>query len=174
MTESSHLAKDRLGEINSTSLPQLTELFKAVCHSQKWAETMAHSAPFETLEDLKNKGQSAWEQCGESDWLESLDGHPKIGDKAKGSGLASKWSKGEQSMAQSGDAEVLEKLRQSQSAYQEKFGFIFLICATGLSSQEILASVEERLQHDRSEELRTISQEQAKINQLRLEKLLNS
>lgn len=167
-------SSERLSELNSSSSEELFSVFKAVCHSKNWATRMVSAAPFHSLEDLKDKGHKAWQECDESDWLESLDGHPKIGDKAKGSGLASKWSKGEQSKAQAGDTKTLDKLREGQQEYEKKFGFIFLICATGLSSEEILASLEKRLRNEPSQELKIISLEQAKINQLRLEKLLNS
>ena len=110
-------------------LLHFTSLFKQVCHSDKWVKEMVKSAPFKNQNDLLKKGARAWSKCKEKDWLEALEGHPRIGQKAKGSSLSAKWSKGEQSAAKSPDEQVLERLAEAQQDYFEKFGFIFLICA---------------------------------------------
>ena len=102
-----------------------------------------------------------------------MEGHPRIGQKAKGSSLSAKWSKGEQSAAKSPDEQVLERLAEAQQDYFEKFGFIFLICASGRGSKEILEAVKQRLPHSAAEEMQIVAEEQAKIIHLRLEKLLN-
>ena len=107
----------------------------------------------------------------EKDWLQALDGHPRIGQKAEGSALSAKWSRGEQSAAKTED-DVKTKLAEAQQRYFEKFGFIFLICASGRGSGEILNEVEKRLPHSPAEEMQIVAEEQAKIIHLRLEKLL--
>ena len=173
LTESG-LTQARLAFLNSASKSLLATLFKQVCHSDRWSEAMSRSRPFLDLNDLLSKGEAAWAKCEEEDWKQALDGHPRIGDKAKGNSLAAKWSKGEQSKAQKTDESVLERLREAQDQYFEKFGFIFLICASGLGSQEILAATEQRLENSPDHELKLVAREQAKITQLRLEKLLKS
>lgn len=162
----------RLLYLNSSRPSTLRDLFKEVCHSEKWAEEMSRSAPFTDLNDLLKKGARAWSKCSEPDWKQALDGHPRIGSKAKGRGLSAQWSKGEQSKAQVSDTSVTDKLQDVQEQYFQKFKFIFLICASGRSSEEILAAAQARLQNSAPEELQTVAEEQAKIIHLRLEKLL--
>lgn len=168
----SGLAACRLAYLNACGELELHEIFRAVCHSNKWATELSQAAPYESLADLQKKGASAWSRCREADWKESLAGHPRIGERAAGKDLASKWSRGEQSKAAAPDQAVKDELRARQVDYEEKFGFIFLICATGRSSAEILASLNERMEQSPERELQTVAEELAKIIHLRLEKLL--
>jgi allantoicase len=163
----------RLLYLNSSSVATLGILFKQVCHADLWVQQMVESAPFQNQNDLLKKGAGAWAKCDEKDWLQALDGHPRIGQKAKGSALSAKWSRGEQSSAQAED-DVKTRLAQAQQQYFQKFGFIFLICASGRTSQEILDALEKRLPHSSAEEMQIVAEEQAKIIHLRLEKLLKS
>lgn len=165
----------RLLFLNSSGPEDLQSIFKQVCHSRKWAMELTDLAPFIDLNDLLKKGARAWSKCGEADWLEALAGHPRIGQKADGAGLSARWSKGEQSgAAGSADDGVKKTLLKVQEDYFQKFGFIFLICATGKSSEEILESAKRRLGNSAKEELQTVAEEQSKIIHLRLEKLLKS
>lgn len=165
----------RLLYLNSSSPQALRVLFKQVCHSRRWVEELIALAPYGDLNDLLKKGARAWSKCGESDWKEALAGHPRIGEKAKGSNLSAKWSKGEQSgAAKSEDDKVKTELLKTQEEYYQKFGFIFLICATGKSSEEILEAAVKRLGNTPQVELQTVAEEQSKIIHLRLEKLLKS
>jgi OHCU decarboxylase len=165
-------AESRLLYLNACSRETLEALFQQVCHSKRWISELSSAAPSFSLNDLQKKGAGAWSKCREPDWKEALQGHPRIGDKAKGAGLSAKWSAGEQSKAQSVDEQIAQKLREAQERYYQKFGFIFLIYATGKSSEEILASAEMRLNNSEAEELQIVAEEQAKIIHLRLEKLL--
>ena len=165
-------AQARLEALNNATEGELRELFHQVCHSQKWATDMARCAPFDSLKDLKDRGEDCWSRCQEPDWRDALNGHPRIGEKSQKSGLSAAWSKKEQSQAQSEDAELMEQLKEAQEQYFRKFGFIFLICATGKSTEEILHAVETRLQNSPAQEIQKVAQEQGKINQLRLEKLI--
>lgn len=163
----------RLAFLNSCSVETLKAVFKEVCHCEKWALDMANSAPFFSLDDLQQKGLDHWRSCGEAEWLESLQGHPRIGDKSTKKGLSANWSRGEQNKAQSADEKTAAKLLEVQQEYFEKFGFIFLVFASGKSSAEILAQAEERIENSKEEELRNVAEQQAKITHLRLEKLLS-
>lgn len=166
------LSACRLAYLNACGEPELHEIFRAVCHSNKWATELSLAAPYDSLADLQRKGASAWSRCREADWKESLAGHPRIGEKAAGKDLASKWSRGEQSKAAAPDQAVKDELRARQVAYEERFGFIFLICATGRSSTEILAALNQRMEQPPERELQTVAEELAKIIHLRLEKLI--
>lgn len=168
------LEEARLLYLNSAGAVTLKEIFHQVCHSQRWSEELARLAPYSSLNDLLKKGAGAWSKCSEPDWRDALKGHPRIGQKAKGSDLSAQWSKGEQSSAASPEDGIRETLLQVQEEYFQKFGFIFLICATGKSSAQILQVARERLGNSVPEELQTVAEEQAKIIHLRLEKLLKS
>jgi allantoicase len=145
------------------------------CGSKKWAEKMAARRPFAGEAELFDAADKTWSALAREDWLEAFLHHPPIGEtrtKAKQSAIASRWSTKEQSAAQAAAPEVLEALAGQNRAYTEKFGYVFLICATGKSSAEILSSVRQRLPNDPDTELRIAAEEQRKITRLRLEKLL--
>lgn len=168
------MVDSRLAYLNACGEPELHEIFLAVCHSERFAAELREMAPFENVADLQKKGATAWSRCREKDWRESLAGHPRIGQRAGGSDLASRWSRGEQSKAATPDEAVKAELASRQADYEEKFGFIFLICASGRSSGEILAALNERMDQTPERELQTVAEELAKIIHLRLEKLLQS
>ena len=111
----------------------------------------------------------------EADYLQAFEGHPKIGDitslKAKYANTK-ELASGEQSAVDEASDEVLERLAQGNDTYQEKFGFIFLVCATGKSAAEMLALLEMRLPNDRATELINAAEEQRKIFHIRLGKML--
>jgi allantoicase len=147
------------------------------CGSKKWAQRMAARRPFAGESDLFEAADKTWSALGLEDWLKAFLHHPPIGEtraKAKQSATASRWSAKEQSSAQKAAPEVLEALAAQNRDYSEKFGYVFLICATGKSSDEILDALRQRLPNDPDTELRIAAEEQRKITRLRLEKLLES
>ncbi len=146
--------------------------FLAVCHSQRWVSAMMAARPFASTEELIESGHREWAKLGPQDCLEALAGHPRIGEKAKGDSLDSRWSRGEQAAAADGNQEAAEQLRTVQQKYEEKFGYLFLICATGKSKAEILEQVRLRLQASPEQEIHTVAEELGKIIKLRLEKLI--
>ncbi len=163
---------DRLMHLNACSEEERCNLFREVCHSQRWIRELNSLAPYKSLEDLIAKGTQAWTKCEEPDWKEALAGHPRIGEKAQGNQLASRWSRGEQAAAADSDQEAAERLRTRQQEYEERFGYLFLICATGKSRQEIIDALEARLLSEPKVEMLVVSKELAKIISLRLEKLV--
>ena len=137
-----------------------------VCGSLRWTEAVAAARPYSSWEDLVTRAASTWASLGEADWLEAFGAHPRIGERKAG------WSQQEQSGTRSASDETMRELAELNRAYEEKFGFVFLICATGKSADEMLASLRERLEHTRDEEVRIAAEEQRKITELRLEKLV--
>jgi OHCU decarboxylase len=138
---------------------------------------MTKLMPFRSEEEMFAAAESIWSELGRKDWLEAFRHHPQIGAtkaKAKQSSIARKWSAGEQAAAQQSSAETAAALAVANKAYAKKFGFVFLICATGKTSEEILRSLEERMGHDVETELRIAATEQNKITRIRLEKLFKS
>ena len=158
------------------SLPQ--ELAKLdltrCCGASRWVERMLANRPFHTMEDLLTTAEREWADMQEPDWLEAFSHHPKIGDVEslrKKFALTAQWAAGEQSSVQQADEATLQRLAAGNTDYENKFGFIFIICATGKSASEMLAALQHRLPNNRSEELKLAAAEQAKITALRLKKL---
>jgi len=147
------------------------------CGSRKWAQQMAARRPFAAEAELFEAADKTWSGLAREDWLEAFQHHPPIGEtraKAKQSATASQWSAKEQSSSLKAAPAVLQELAAQNRAYADKFGYVFLICATGKSSEEILNALRQRLPNDPDTELRAAAEEQRKIARLRLEKLLES
>src|SRR5262249_39187285 len=147
------------------------------CGSRRWAEQMSNDRPYPTLEALLTHADGLWWSLMPDDWLAAFRSHPKIGEKKASSNVSSQsqqWSGQEQAGVNNAPQNTVDSLASLNHAYEEKFGFIFIICATGKTSEEMLAALQERLQHDSDTELRLAAAEQAKITELRLKKLLTS
>lgn len=145
-------------------------LFRA-CGSTRWVDRMMQRRPFGNDARLLFAARNEWFGLTEADWLEAFSQHPKIGDQAA---LAARFptthdlSSKEQSRIDGANADVIAALAEANDAYLDRFGFIFIVCATGKSAEEMLALLRQRLTNDRAAELRTAAEEQAKITVLRL------
>jgi OHCU decarboxylase len=148
------------------------ELF-ACCGSPRWAAAVAALAPFRDLDHLREAADEAWWALDEADWLEAFAAHPRIGERATGGGAHAGWSAEEQSAAQRAEQAVRDEIARGNAEYEERFGHVFLICASGRSGEEILAELRRRLRNDPETELRIAAEEQVKITRLRLERLLD-
>lgn len=138
---------------------------------------MIEGRPFANAEEVSSKADQIWSSLDEHDWLEAFRAHPKIGERkaaAAQSQQAASWSAQEQSHAQRAADETKAAIAEGNRVYEDRFGFIFIICASGKSAEEILSSLNERLAHDPKTELRIAAGEQQRITRLRLEKLLQS
>ena len=147
------------------------------CGSKRWAQEMAQARPYQSLETLLAKANDVWWSLPSEDWLEAFRSHPKIGEKkaaAPVSERSSQWSGQEQAGMNKANAETVDSLAALNRAYDQKFGFIFIICATGKSSEEMLSSLRTRLDNDPEAELPIAAAEQSKITELRLKKLASS
>ena len=165
-----------LQKLNALPSEQAKAEFLKCCGSQAWANALSAARPFADVEALFHKADSVWWSLSESDWLEAFRAHPKIGEQKAAtaqSEQARSWSAREQSGVQDAAAETKAALAKGNQEYEERFGFIFIVCATGKSSEEMLRTLNQRLQNDRGTELRAAAEEQRKITRLRLEKLLN-
>ena len=152
-----------------------TELLKC-CGATRWAEAIERQRPYASLEQLLAKANDVWWSLEQADWLEAFRSHPKIGERKAANAVSAQsqhWSTQEQQGVQNAAQETIDKLAQLNLDYEKKFGFIFIVCATGKSSDEILALLEQRLPNDPSTELPIAAGEQAKINALRLRKLIS-
>jgi allantoicase len=156
-----------LTKLNALSSDEATAALVRCCASKRWAGTLAAARPFEDRAALLRIAERAWWQLREDDWLEAFAAHPRIGDRG-----GSAWSAGEQAAASAATDSVAAELAELNQAYADRFGFVFLICATGRGAASILDDLRARLGADRDAEVRTAAEEQAKITRLRLAKLL--
>jgi 2-oxo-4-hydroxy-4-carboxy-5-ureidoimidazoline decarboxylase len=139
----------------------------AVCGSREWARRMAAARPFESPDRMLDLAQMEWAGLGEADWREALAAHPRIGDR-RASGREAQ----EQARALASDVAVLDELARANAEYEERFGHIFVVCASGKTAEEMLALCRSRLHNDLATEIRIAAGEQAKITRLRLEALV--
>jgi allantoicase len=140
------------------------------CGARRWAKVMAAASPFEDLAMLLRIAETTWWAMSDSDRLEAFAAHPKIGDKGPRPG--DKWSAQEQSGTASAQEQTLAALADANRTYFDQYGFIYIVCATGRSADAMLADIRARLRNTRADEMRTASEEQAKILRLRLTKLV--
>jgi OHCU decarboxylase len=154
----------------------LRELLKC-CGSQKWAGRMIDERPFDDLDSLLRASDSIWLSLDASDWLEAFGHHPKIGESKAArevSPEARAWSEEEQAAARSASEETMRELVAANREYERRFGFIFIVCATGKTTGEMLALLKDRLKNETDKELHVAAEEQRRITNLRLKKLLES
>lgn len=163
---------DAVAKLTAMAQVDARAAFKRCCGSTRFAEAMTSARPFEDLPALLRTAERVWWGLDEAAHREAFSAHPKIGaQKAPATGDQA-WSTGEQAAAATAATETLTALRDAQRAYEQKFGFIYIVCATGLSAEAMLADVVARLAGSAASELRTAAEEQMKITRLRLSKLL--
>ena len=161
--------------LNSLTNSEANEQFELCCGAANWVKKMNQNRPFQNKDDLYQKSESIWFSLSSKDWLEAFIHHPKIGDIDS---LRKKFhntksiSENEQSGVNDAAEITLKDLAESNQLYEDKFGFIFIVCATGKSADEMLAMIKIRLNNNVNAEMQNAAKEQNKITQLRLEKLL--
>ena len=162
-----------LAEFNALPSAQAESMLMDCCGSARWAAGVASRRPYATAEALNKTADSVWWKLGRADWLEAFSHHPQIGDKpARGSDSARQWAEGEQAGARAASEDVKARLDRANRAYFEKFGYIYIVCATGKSAEGMLAILNQRLQNDLPSELSIAAEQQRLITRIRLEKLL--
>jgi allantoicase len=147
------------------------------CGSTAWAGQMARRKPFVSVRFLFASAEDLWFSLPPKDWLEAFAAHPRIGDKKKAkaqSAKAAAWSKNEQRLVSKADSEVKRRLLELNDAYFKKFGFIYIVCASGKSAPLLLQLLEERLRSSKKAEMENAAREQSKITRLRMENWLAS
>lgn len=166
-----------LRRLNSLQPSDAESEFLKCCGSKAWARGMRQHLPFRDVSGLLETAKSVWWSLKPEDWLEAFRSHPKIGEQkaaAEVSKASLSWSTKEQAGVSKASTATKELLADLNRRYEEKFGFIYIVCATGKSSDELLAILQERLGHDSKTELQVAAREQAQITELRLNKLLDS
>ena len=143
------------------------ETLRTCCGSSRWVDAMTDRRPFRSRDALFKAADEEWNRTTERDWLEAFSHHPRIGDRA-----TTGWAAGEQQGAHAATMTVQDELARINREYEEKFGHIYIVCATGKSAEEMLDIAKARMSNDRDSELRVAAEEQRKIMHIRLEKLL--
>ena len=145
------------------------------CASLKWATAMVNARPFATDVALLEEADRIWFSLDQQDWLEAFAGHPRIGDRAKAENASTaKWSSQEQAGMGGASDTLASALSEGNRAYEARFGYVFLICATGRRAQDMLSSLHERLHNTPEQEMRNAGEQQALITRLRLAKLVDA
>ena len=166
-----------LAWLNSLPTDEAASELLQCCGSKRWATEVANARPYQTFTELLTDANDVWWSLDRDDWLEAFRSHPRIGEKKpadKVSAQASQWSGQEQAGVNTASTETTTALTTLNYAYEQKFGFIFIICATGKTPNEMLTALRERIEHEPGEELPIAAAEQGKITELRLKKLLTS
>ena len=154
----------------------LMQELRACCGSGRWVVEMAERRPFFKADALFDAASRSDAALGPDDWLEAFSQHPRVGDveslRQRFGDASGGWSEDEQKGLADAPDDVMERLAKANQTYEERFGYVFIICATDKSAAEILYALEGRLDNDPAAELEIAAEEQRKITQLRLEKLL--
>ncbi|OQP62386.1 OHCU decarboxylase [Niastella vici] len=149
-------------------------LLQQCCGSSTWVNNMIAAPPAEDLVDLLEIAEEQWYACHEADWREAFSHHPRIGDidslRDKFADTA-QWAEGEQSSVRQASEQTLQQLAEGNEVYEERFGYIFIVCATGKTADEMLQLLNQRLYNNPEVEIGVAMEEQLKITKLRLEKL---
>jgi OHCU decarboxylase len=146
----------------------------ACCAARRWAAGMVALRPIAGVLELSEAADHIWSTMEEADWMEAFAAHPRIGDRkpAHATAKSAAWSTQEQSSTNSAVEKVLADLAQGNALYEQRFGFTYIVCATGKSADEMLAILNRRLSSDREAELREAAEQQRQITQIRLGKWL--
>ena len=163
-----------MSTINGWAEDEAIAAFRRCCGSVRWAERMARLRPFDSEDALFDAAERTWWALDRDDWLEAFAAHPRIGDRdalrARFAATAD-WSAREQAGVDSTAEDLLQALDDGNQQYHDRFGYIFIVCATGKTADEMLALLRERLPNNPDPEIRIAAAEQAKITRIRLEKL---
>ena len=163
-----------LNEFNHLPVNEAIKQLYDCCHCHEWSETLADLRPFEDIEHLLSTADIVWQQASEAQILEAFSGHARIGDiellRSRYAGHAT----AEQGQVIHASESTLQELHQLNVEYEARYGFIFIVCATGKSAEEMLSLLKARIDNGKATELKNGAIEQGKITQLRLKALFKN
>lgn len=167
-----------LSQLNELSEKDSYSKLEQCCVSKTWVSKMVDSRPFDSKEDIIKKAASIWyNDCSINDFKEAFTGHPKIGNveslKEKFAHTAD-WANDEQAKVTEANTDIINALANANQKYESKFGYIFIVSASGKSAEEILAIVNARLQNAIDDEIYVAMNEQHKITVIRIAKLIEN
>jgi OHCU decarboxylase len=164
-----------IDELNALPSNKAAEQFTACCGSTRWVTALVGRRPFASLDQLLTAADDVWTHLAPADWLEAFAHHPRIGERRAAvpqNGRAADWSAGEQSRVSTATSSTQAELAAVNEQYERRFGYIYIVCATGRSAEELLSLARARMNNDEDTELRMAAEEQRKITTLRLRKLI--
>jgi len=162
-----------LAEWNLLAVDEAIPPVLACCGSRAFAERIVAARPYAELDELLRKADEVWWSLGEADWLESFACHPRIGEsRANGPRQFSAWSQEEQSKAKAATTAVLDVIADKNREYESRHGFIYIVCASGRSADELLGILERRIGNSTAAEIQEAAEQQRQITNLRLRKWL--
>ena len=160
-----------LQEFNSAPADRLRPTLAACCDVPTWVDGLLAKRPYGGLAALTAVADQSLRELDDDEVDRALQAHPRIGDRPQGAGTEAAWSRNEQAGV-GDDAGVRQELADGNRQYEERFGRVFLICATGLSAAQMLDSLRTRLTHDDATEATVVHEELRKIALLRLSKVV--
>jgi len=146
------------------------------CSSKNWAESLVSQRPLRDESALLAAADAAWQGLNAEDWREAFRCHPRIGESRSEQNASAKsaaWSAQEQEKTAAANGDVKLALARGNRDYEQKFGHIFIVCATGKPAGEVLEILRRRMQNDAATELRQAAEEQRQITHIRLKKWLS-
>jgi OHCU decarboxylase len=158
-----------LAKWNAAPVEEAQTTLLKCCGSTRWAAHVAASRPFASKARLFSTADEVWRSLSAGDWLEAFHAHPRIGDSTS---KTSSWSAQEQAGMNAAVSALREAMSSANREYEARFGFIYIVCATGKTAEEMLSLLEARLANSREQELREAAEQQRQITQLRLRKWL--
>jgi 2-oxo-4-hydroxy-4-carboxy-5-ureidoimidazoline decarboxylase len=160
---------------NALPAERLEEDLLACLAAPSWAAEVTAKRPYRDRAELLSAASAAADALSWADVLRGLSAHPRIGERAAGDSKEASWSRAEQSAAaRSADEDTKADLVAANRAYEDRFGHVFLIFASGRSQAEILAAARERLGNDEATERAVVTGELRRIALLRLERVLDA
>ncbi|MGX7681408.1 2-oxo-4-hydroxy-4-carboxy-5-ureidoimidazoline decarboxylase [Jatrophihabitans sp. DSM 45814] len=161
-----------VAEFNQSTVTVATDLLRACCASRSWISIMLANRPYGSRDSVIAVSDEILNDLNSQDLDEALAAHPRIGERAAGPGRESAWSREEQSATADSTESIRAQLREANIAYEAAFDQVFLICATGLSTAQMLRSLQGRLSNSPAAEREIVRAELTKIVRLRLTKAL--
>lgn len=163
-----------MAELDIMPATRAAELLASCCGASRWVERMVARRPFGSLGALRTAADEIWRALEPRDWREAFSHHPRIGERAGAmpqGERGSAWSAKEQSGMETAAVDVRQALAQANREYEKRFGYVYIVFASGKGADEMLAMCQARLQNDPEDEILVASEEQRKIMQLRLARL---
>lgn len=167
---------ETLARWNQLSAEEAAQEILSCCGSSAWAGAMAARRPVNEEMTLINISDGIWHQLSEADWMEAFAKHPRIGERKapeQASSRSASWSEQEQANASVADRMIRNELAAANEQYEQRFGRVFLVCASGKSATEILDILRQRIRNDDTTELLEAAEQQRQITNLRLKKWLH-
>jgi 2-oxo-4-hydroxy-4-carboxy-5-ureidoimidazoline decarboxylase len=164
---------DSISGLNAATPAEAEPELLACCASRRWAAVVLAARPYGSLEALLGVSDATVDALDWGDVEEALSGHPRIGERMRSTGREADWSRREQSAAATDDGDLRAALTAGNVEYEQRFGHVFLIRATGRTAAEILANLHQRLGNSESAEREVVRGELAAIVRLRLAKLFS-